>query len=73
MVGPGTAELAAAQLARLERPSPGAAVIVAGSPFADGAVFRIAGERVEAVTAALRAVNRAGLPASRRTALSRRW
>jgi urease accessory protein len=56
MVGPCTAELAAAQLARLERPAPGASVVVVGSSLADGAVFRIAGERIEAVTAAVRAV-----------------
>ena len=56
LVGPRAADLAAAELARLERPAPGAALVVAGSRFADGAVFRIAGERVEQVTAAARAL-----------------
>jgi urease accessory protein len=56
LVGPRTTEAAAAQLARLEPPAPGAAVVVAGSRFGDGAVFRIAGERVEQVTAAVRAL-----------------
>ena len=56
LVGPRAGDFAAAQLARLERPAPGAPVIVAGSRLADGAVFRIAGERVELVSHAARAL-----------------
>ena len=49
LVGPRVCDLAAAQLAALPRVAPHANVIVAGSAFAGGALFRIAGERVERV------------------------
>ncbi|HEX7838704.1 MAG TPA: hypothetical protein VF469_14610 [Kofleriaceae bacterium] len=48
--------ITAGRVARIERPVPGAPVIVAGSPLASGAVFRIAGERVDRVTGAVRAL-----------------
>jgi urease accessory protein len=51
LVGPRFRDLARAELAR-ERKTDG--VVVAGSPFADGALFRIAGERVELVTMSIR-------------------
>ena len=54
LVGPRVAACAAAQLARLERPAPRAALVVAGSALGDGAVFRLAGERVDLVTGAVR-------------------
>ena len=43
-------------LANLTRPAPRAPVVVAGSPLDGGAVFRIAGERVDLVTGAVRAL-----------------
>lgn len=54
LLGPRVRDLAAAQLASLQRVSRGAPVIVAGSPLADGALFRIAGEDVEAVVGTVR-------------------
>jgi len=56
LVGPRAAAPAARALARLTRPAPRAPVVVAGSPLAGGAVFRIAGERVDLVTGAARAL-----------------
>lgn len=56
LVGPRAAGPAARQLAQLARPAPRAPIVVAGSPLADGAVFRIAGERVDLVTGAVRAL-----------------
>jgi len=56
LLGPAVAACAAHQLAALARSAPRAPAVIAGSPLADGAVFRIAGERVELVTAAVRAV-----------------
>lgn len=72
LVGPRVRDLAAAELAKLAESGPvprGASTIVAGSPIAtrgapagvsepiaDGALFRIAGERIEDVVAATRAL-----------------
>jgi urease accessory protein UreH len=56
LVGPRAAAPAARALARLTRPAPRAPVVVAGSPLDGGAVFRIAGERVDLVTAEARAL-----------------
>ncbi|HEX3477676.1 MAG TPA: urease accessory protein UreD [Kofleriaceae bacterium] len=56
VVGPRAAVAAARALAQLTRPAPRAPVVVAGSPLAGGAVFRIAGERVDLVTGAVRAL-----------------
>jgi urease accessory protein len=56
LLGPRVTACAATQLARLGRAVPGAPVVVAGSPLLDGAVFRLAGERVDLVTAAARAL-----------------
>jgi urease accessory protein len=56
LVGPRAAGPAARALGRLTRPAPRAPVVVAGSPLAGGAVFRIAGERVDLVTGAARAL-----------------
>jgi len=56
LVGPRVAGAAARALTQLRRPAPHAPVVVAGSPLADGAAFRIAGERVDLVTAAARAL-----------------
>ena len=42
--------------AQLTRPAPRAPIVVVGSPLVGGAVFRIAGERVDLVTAAARAL-----------------
>ena len=56
MVGRRVAACAQVQLGRLGPAASGSAVVVAGSAFGDGAVFRIAGERVDLVTAAARAL-----------------
>ena len=56
VLGPRVAGHAARQLARLARPAPRAPLVVAGSPLGDGAVFRIAGERADLVTGAVRAL-----------------
>ncbi|HMG23245.1 MAG TPA: urease accessory protein UreD [Kofleriaceae bacterium] len=50
------AAAAAALLAGLARPAPGAPLVIAGSRFADGAVVRIAAARVDLATAAVRAL-----------------
>lgn len=47
LLGPEVAELARAALARLRATERGAGVITAGSPFGDGAMFRIAAETTE--------------------------
>lgn len=56
LVGPRAAGPAARGLARLTRPAPRAPVVVVGSPIPGGAAFRIAGERVDLVTGAARAL-----------------
>lgn len=59
IVGPRLAECAAAELAKLADSGPvarGSPTIVAGSAIAGGALFRLAGERTEAVVAAMRAI-----------------
>lgn len=53
LLGPRVADLAAAQLASLAN-EPG--IVIAGSPLGDGAVFRIAGERVDRVVHRVRAL-----------------
>jgi urease accessory protein len=73
LLGPRAAAHAAAALARLVRPPPRAPVVVAGSPLADGAVFRIAGERVDLVTAAARAVIGEACAALGAVPWQRRW
>lgn len=73
LLGPRVAAHAAAALARLVRPPPRAPVVVAGSPLADGAVFRIAGERVDLVTAAARAVIGEACAALGAVPWHRRW
>jgi len=54
LAGPRIADLAQAELAGLVGVERGANVIVAGSPLGDGALFRIAGERVEDVVTTMR-------------------
>ena len=73
LVGPRVTAHAAAELARLVPPAPGASVVVAGSRFGDGAVFRIAGERVERVTAAVRALIGPACAALGAVPWQRRW
>jgi urease accessory protein UreH len=73
LLGPRAAACAAAALARLVRPPPRAPVVVAGSPLADGAVFRSAGERVDLVTAAARAVIGDACAALGAVPWQRRW
>jgi urease accessory protein len=73
LLGPRTAGHAARALDGLARPAPRAPIVVVGSPLADGAVFRVAGERVDLVTAAVRAL--IGEPCAELGALpwQRRW
>jgi urease accessory protein len=73
LVGPRAAGPAARALARLTRPAPRAPVIVVGSPIAGGAAFRIAGERVDLVTAAARAVIGEACAALGAVPWQRRW
>jgi urease accessory protein len=59
LLGPRVREIASAQLAALTATGPlprGATLIVAGSPLADGAIFRLAGESIEDAVAATRAL-----------------
>jgi urease accessory protein len=73
LVGPRVRELAARQLAALDRVTPAAPVIVAGSALADGALLRIAGEDVEAVTRTTRALIAAACTALGEDPWSRKW
>jgi urease accessory protein len=54
LLGPGVADLAVEMLATLERAERGASLVACGSPLGDGAILRIAGDRVEHVVAAVR-------------------
>lgn len=73
LLGPAVAGHAAPQLAALGRPAPRAPVVTVGSPLDDGAVFRIAGERVDLVTAAVRAVIGGACAALGAVPWQRRW
>jgi hypothetical protein len=55
LIGPRVAAAARAQLAAIgERPD----AVIAGSPLADGALFRIAGEHIEVTTTIVRELMR---------------
>lgn len=73
LLGPAVAACAARRLAALAHPGQRAPVIVAGSPLADGAVLRIAGERVDLVTAAARAAIAESCDALGARPWQRRW
>jgi len=73
LVGPRVADLAAAELAGLPSVATGAGTIVAGSPLAGGAMFRIAGDDVEAVVAATRALLFAACARCGETPWARKW
>jgi urease accessory protein len=73
LLGPRVADLAAAELAKLERTERGARLIVAGSPLGDGAMMRFAGERVEDVVAAVRRVLGAAVARLGEDPWSRKW
>ncbi|NVB83250.1 MAG: urease accessory protein UreD [Kofleriaceae bacterium] len=75
IVGPRLADIAAAELAKLaESPvARGAPIIVAGSAIAGGALFRLAGERTEAVVAATRAILSAPCNRLGEDPWSRKW
>jgi len=60
-------------LARTAAPAPGAGVVIAGSPIANGAVIRIAGTRVELVSEVARAVVRDACAALGVDPWARRW
>jgi len=66
-------ETAAARLAELGPVEKGAPVIVDGSPLADGALFRFAGENIEAVVHATRALLRDACDALGEDPWSRKW
>lgn len=71
VVGPRVADLARAELARDRGDRAG--VVIAGSPLADGALFRIAGERVELVTASVRDLLRATCQRLGEDPWARKW
>jgi urease accessory protein len=73
LLGPRVRELAATRLSELGTVEKGAPVIVAGSPLADGAVFRIAGETIEAVVHATRALLRDACTTLGEDPWSRKW
>jgi urease accessory protein len=73
LVGPRVADLAAAQLATLRAPEHAARVIVAGSPFGSGAMFRMAGESTEQVVSATRALLRDACTRCGEDPWSRKW
>jgi urease accessory protein len=73
LLGPRVRELAAAQLATLGPVERGASVIVVGSPLADGALFRLAGESIEAVVNATRGLLRYACATLGEDPWSRKW
>lgn len=73
LLGPRVADLAASQLAALPALARGATRILAGSPLADGALFRIAGESIEDVIAATRDLLRNACARLGEDPWSRRW
>jgi len=73
LVGPRVRDLATAQLGALGMVERNAPVIVAGSPLADGALFRIAGEDVEAVVKATRDLLRDACSRVGEDPWSRKW
>jgi urease accessory protein len=76
LLGPRVREIAAAQLTALAGSGPlprGARTIVAGSPLADGAIFRLAGESIEEVVAATRALLRDACALVGEDPWSRKW
>ena len=73
LVGPRIADLAAAQLAALAAIKRGAHVIVAGSPLAGGAVFRVTGEDVALVVKAVRDLLRESCSRLGEDPWSRKW
>jgi urease accessory protein len=75
LVGPRVADLAHQELAKLadQRVERGSAVISAGSPLADGAIVRVAGDRVESVTAAVRRMLAGAMDRVGEDPWSRKW
>lgn len=73
LVGPRVDDIAASQLAALERVERGASVIVAGSPLAGGAVFRLAGDDVETVVKATRELMREACSRAGEDPWRRKW
>jgi len=73
LLGPRVREIAASRLAELGPVEKRASVIVAGSPLADGALFRIAGENIEAVVNATRALLREACAVLGEDPWSRKW
>jgi urease accessory protein len=73
LLGPRVADLAATQLAALGHVDRGAPLVVAGSPLADGALFRIAGDNIEAVIHATRQLLRAACARLGEDPWSRKW
>jgi urease accessory protein len=73
LVGPRVRDLAEAKLAELGALERNARVIVAGSPLADGAMFRLAGEDIEAVVHATRALLASACARLGEDPWSRKW
>jgi urease accessory protein len=73
LLGPRVGDLAATQLAAFAAVERGAHVIVAGSPLANGALFRITGDNIEAVIHATRDLLRAACARLGEDPWSRKW
>jgi urease accessory protein len=73
MIGPRVGALGVAELAKLGQVAKHARLIVAGSPLADGAIIRIAGEEIEEVVAATRELLRESCATLGEDPWSRKW
>lgn len=73
LLGPRVRDLATEQLGVLGAVDKGAALVVAGSPLDDGALFRIAGTNIEAVIHATRDLLRAACARLGEDPWSRKW
>ncbi len=73
LLGPRVADLAGAQLSALATVERGARVIVAGSPLGTGALFRVAGDNIEAVIRTTRDLLRAACARLGEDPWSRKW
>lgn len=73
IVGPAVAALGRAELAKLGGVERRASLVISGSPLADGAILRIAGDDVERVVATARDVLRPACAALGEDPWSRKW
>jgi urease accessory protein len=73
LLGPRVCQVAAEQLAALPTATRDAPLIVTGSAIADGAMFRVAGSRIEDVIAATRALVSPACRSCNETPWARKW